>query len=225
MPVSEYAIWSLVTVNIITLIGGFLTTYFQEKARNLAQKQDVREITNIIESVKSDLDILTHKKTSLTSEKEKFLYDYYGKYSLWLQNGLHVSILPNNDSPDIYCEKSLNKIDSLYQDFLFAEAKLYIFFHGDGEFLALANEIKLKTIALNNHVNLSLIKGKTAARRLNLAYELKAGDYQTTQIEALQAEAMAVQQEFINERNKEYAPISILHARLGITISDKIHQL
>jgi DNA replication protein DnaD len=124
MPASEIAIWSLVAANIINLIVTYFNSYVQEKGKNLATKEDIEKITTKIELVKSDIVILTHKKTSLSSEKEKSLFEFYGKYSSWMNYALHLSILPNNESPDLYRENSDNKLDSLYQDFLFSESKL-----------------------------------------------------------------------------------------------------
>lgn len=44
----------LIIQTIVILIGCFLISYFQQKGKNLATKEDVAEITSKIESVKTD---------------------------------------------------------------------------------------------------------------------------------------------------------------------------
>lgn len=41
----------VILLNIVTIIG---TSYYQQKGKNLADKQDIKELTNKVESVKSD---------------------------------------------------------------------------------------------------------------------------------------------------------------------------
>ena len=64
------SIINLIVIGIFTLFGkNFLTSYFNEKGKNLASKEDIHEITNKVESIKSQYLVdLERVKTSLQSE-------------------------------------------------------------------------------------------------------------------------------------------------------------
>src|ERR1035437_3917179 len=75
---------------LIGLYLAFFKSYFQEKGKNLATKEDITEITEKIEKVKSDIGILTHKKISLSTEKQNSLMELISKYSAWLNYIMYV---------------------------------------------------------------------------------------------------------------------------------------
>jgi hypothetical protein len=97
--------------NIITLIflfvGGlwlrnFLPNYFNEKGKLLAQKKDIAEITEKIESVKieftrdtevlkSSLQRLISLETSHRTEERNAIIDFYSKYNQWLYALLEIN--------------------------------------------------------------------------------------------------------------------------------------
>jgi hypothetical protein len=71
---------------LILLLGLYLTffkSYFQEKAKNLATKEDIGEITQTVEKIKNQLSYSTQSKLSLKTEVIHFwsYYVYYGKFN------------------------------------------------------------------------------------------------------------------------------------------------
>jgi hypothetical protein len=71
---------------LILLLGLYLTffkSYFQEKAKNLATKEDIGEITQTVEKIKNQLSYSTQSKLSLNTEVIHFwsYYFYYGKFN------------------------------------------------------------------------------------------------------------------------------------------------
>jgi hypothetical protein len=91
--------------------------------------------------------------------------------------------------------------------------------------LELSTEVKMKTLDMTSLLAEGLIRGVTATKRLNLAYQLTPGDYQNTQIEILESEVLSIHGLYIEQRNEIYKTISFLHAKLGIFIANRIHQL
>ncbi|MFZ2400110.1 MAG: hypothetical protein WAW31_15735 [Smithella sp.] len=75
--------WVLIIMNICTwiallvfylLMKNYLPKYFQEKGKNLATKEDIREITDKVESVKTDyarqLELFKHEMALLEKRRE-----------------------------------------------------------------------------------------------------------------------------------------------------------
>ena len=58
---------------LLLLYLAFLKSYFQEKGRNVATKEDVEEITSLVESVKSQLQFSLQAKLSLRAEEHQAL--------------------------------------------------------------------------------------------------------------------------------------------------------
>jgi hypothetical protein len=68
----------------LLLYLAFLKSYFQEKGKNLATKEDIKEMTSLVESVKSELQYSLQAKLSLRAEEHDALIDYFTKLSAWL---------------------------------------------------------------------------------------------------------------------------------------------
>src|SRR2546423_12509755 len=77
---------------LLLLYLAFLKSYFQEKGKNIATKEDVEEITSLVESVKSQLQFSLQAKLSLRAEEHQVVIDYFAKYSAWLSAITNCSI-------------------------------------------------------------------------------------------------------------------------------------
>jgi hypothetical protein len=90
--------WTLLLVGAIALIGGYLGSYVRTKARNLATKEDIEEITNKVESIKAEyakqLELLKQEHSQLMQLQElkhklsvaaldKRLAAHQEAYALW----------------------------------------------------------------------------------------------------------------------------------------------
>ena len=58
----------LIIVIVRYYLKYYYPSYFAEKAKNLATKEDISQITHIVESVKSDVDLMNKKRTNALSE-------------------------------------------------------------------------------------------------------------------------------------------------------------
>lgn len=85
MSTSEILQLLVETVIVVLLFYlAFLKSYFQEKGKNLATKEDIEEMTSLVESVKSELQYSLQAKLSLRAEEHDALVNYFTRYSVWL---------------------------------------------------------------------------------------------------------------------------------------------
>jgi hypothetical protein len=90
--------WTLLLVGALALIGGYFGSYLRTKARNLATKEDIEEITNKVESIKVEyakqLELLQQEHRRLLQQQElkhklsvaaldKRLVAHQEAYALW----------------------------------------------------------------------------------------------------------------------------------------------
>lgn len=66
--------WALVLIGALALIGGYFGSYVRTKARNLATKEDIEEITNKVESIKAEyakqLELLQQEHRQFLQQQE-----------------------------------------------------------------------------------------------------------------------------------------------------------
>ena len=104
-----------------------LKSYFQEKGRNVATKEDVEEITSLVESVKSQLQFSLQAKLSLRAEEHQALVDYFSKYSAWLSAITNCSTVGINKDNASRLAEIRSQLDMLHQDFELAAGKMDLF--------------------------------------------------------------------------------------------------
>lgn len=126
----EIAEWQLLLQFIIVIIGlylAFFKSYFQEKGKNIATKEDIEEITSKVETIRHEMHFLTESKLSIRMEERNALVEYFTKYHYWLNTILEAC--PSDIDEKDY--GGFDKIQSiLYNakfDFDMARAKLEIF--------------------------------------------------------------------------------------------------
>ena len=112
---------------LLLLYMAFLKSYFQEKGKNVATKEDVEEITSLVEAVKSQLQFSLQAKLSLRTEEHQTLVDYFSKYWAWLSaitNCSTLGITKNNMSG---LAEIRSQLDMLHRDFELATGKMELF--------------------------------------------------------------------------------------------------
>ncbi len=74
-------LWSLVLLGLLALLGGFLGSYLRTKGKNLATKEDTKEITKKVESVRAEY---ARQMELLAQEHRLFLQREERKHELSL---------------------------------------------------------------------------------------------------------------------------------------------
>ncbi len=105
----------------------FLKSYFGEKGKNLATKEDVAEITSLVESVKSQLQFFLQAKLSLRAEEHQALVDYFSKYSAWLSAITNFSIAGIHRDNTFQLSEIRSQLDAHKRDVELAAGKMQLF--------------------------------------------------------------------------------------------------
>lgn len=92
---------------IIIMIGlylAFFKSYFSEHGKQLALKEHVEGLTQKVETIKSEIDLLTKTKFDLATNERTAILDYHSKYYDWRNSmlALYPSVINENnfDSKD-----------------------------------------------------------------------------------------------------------------------------
>lgn len=116
-----------VVILLLLLYLTFLKSYFQEKGKNVATKEDVEEITSLVESIKSQLQFSLQAKLSFRAEEHQALVDYFSKYSAWLSAITNWSAVGINKDNASRLAEVRSELDMLHQDFDLAAGKVELF--------------------------------------------------------------------------------------------------
>ena len=116
-----------VIILLLLLYVAFLKSYFQEKGKNVATKEDVEEITSLVESVKLQLQFSLQAKLSFRAEEHQALVDYFSKCSAWLSAITNWSAVDIDKDNPSRLAGIRSELDMLHQDFALAAGKLELF--------------------------------------------------------------------------------------------------
>lgn len=148
---------------IFYIIKNFWPKYFEVKATNQATKEDIGEITEIVENIKSDLSqqnellkaqlSLTnqHKLDIKTAEREA-MFDFNKQKSVWIYSLIRFSFYKY----DLENYKDIKLVVADYHkrqyEYDLAAAHLILFMH-DKEFMELEKNLIIEVIKLNKLVS------------------------------------------------------------------------
>jgi hypothetical protein len=154
---------------ILIILGLYLAlfkSYFQEKGKNLATFEDIEEITEKVESIKTDFIRETEKlkldlqytnqvRFSIKTEEMKSLFDYYEKYYLWLNILLEFYFgVFDEDNPELL-KNSENVINDANFKLILAEAKAELLIDNAALFTH-SHKMKVQTLQFQHFINTSI---------------------------------------------------------------------
>lgn len=159
-------IWTTYIFPFLVLTGlaviGYLTknllpSYFNEKGKNLATKEDISEITELVETVKSSfsketehlkakLHLLSTVQVGLVDEERNAIVDFNEKYSRWLEllvdfSSLHFNFRDNSDLADYR-----RALSQAYREVSNTESKFRLFVE-DNVLISDMHELKVLTLS------------------------------------------------------------------------------
>ncbi|MHA8103624.1 hypothetical protein [Aquirufa nivalisilvae] len=145
----------IITLQILTVIIGLylalVKSYFQEKGKNIATKEDINFITEKVEAVKTEFQILSHSRTTLNSEKRNSYLSFYDKYFLWLNTLLDTS----HGNIDYYKSEEIDRystmLNGLYLDICIAETRMQLW-NDNEELISLIQTLKIETLEKFHHL-------------------------------------------------------------------------
>jgi hypothetical protein len=150
----------------------FFKSYFQEKGKRLAIKDDIDEITSRVEKIKTEfsqeterlkyeLDFFTQNKFSLAAEEREAILGFHDSFSIWLHTIInpYPTVLKQAETRD-------EKLNELKENMSEAQRKLEIMesrvnlLLNDEYFEKLCKPIENKTIKLQGNKQFWLLEAK-----------------------------------------------------------------
>jgi hypothetical protein len=129
----------------------FFKSYFSEHGKQLALKEHVEELTKKVETVKSEIDLLTKTKFDLATNERTAILDYHSKYYDWRNSILALF-------PSVINEINFDTKDVFFNDVrtkeLFArnsEERLNLYDNSE-ELNKIKKEAKISCIKMQHHV-------------------------------------------------------------------------
>ena len=148
---TNFEIYIIILINIaLWVCVVFYKSYWIESGKNLATKKDIEEITSKVENVKSEIEILTHRKKTIQSEVQNAMLEFNNTHSAWLHNIANMRMAPNNDDDNIAMD---NFSHELHMNCIIAKAKLDVYCYNDAELIGKGDKLIESTIELQNLVS------------------------------------------------------------------------
>ena len=217
---------------IILCIGfylAFLKSYFSEKGKQLAIKEDIEEITKKVESIKSDFqrenDEIKSKVQHILSiheshrtEERNVLLDFYRKYNDWLYSLLEINYgnFNRGNIPDLI--KTRADIDRHYRITNVAQSLTRLLVK-DEDIVSLSNKLTHELLVFKNWIDIRLLKlqqnieshNSLTNRFLKLIEDFEKNRELAEQSAKKEKELMAERdrlfEEYYDNRNGEYSKI------------------
>lgn len=143
---------------IILLLGyvAFLKSYFQEKGKNLATKEDVEEITSKMEAIKSTFQYSLQAKLSWRTEEHDALVDYYSKYGVWLSTITGLNLAGINYDNAVRLTEIRSELDDCERQLNAADCRVELFV-SNKDILLQKGPLKVRTLGFQHHaVNVTM---------------------------------------------------------------------
>lgn len=199
----------------LSLIGGslgaFLSSYLSEKGKNLATKSDIEEITEKVESIKSDfakdqeilraeLNLLVSEQTGIHADIKKAVYEYWDCLILLLSLSDYTrsEITEERVQEFVHFEREIDRVSDELQ---LKQTRLYLLI-SDEELNDLTEELVSDCSKLGAKFVLFLIKSRPFFEQLAIIYNAPSTDQ--TKYQEHTASVLRLEQEFDRE-TKEIA--------------------
>lgn len=126
------------------LIKNLLPSYFSEKGKNIATKEDIEEITEKVKTVESNINIITGNIVDYNSIKRKIILEYFGAYNNWQRTISNSELIYNYHAKDINQEK-LEKIFEAKHLYNLKEGEIELFIK-EKEFYEARKNLTIETL-------------------------------------------------------------------------------
>jgi hypothetical protein len=140
---------------IICLYLAFFKSYFHEKGKNIATKEDIKEITGLVETIKNQIHYTTQSKFSLRIEERNALVKHYEKYNYWLNTLLDTYFGGINEENKLKLKELEQKLNDARFKYEIATGRKEVFVDNK-EIDELVEYLKTKTLELHNTIDMSI---------------------------------------------------------------------
>lgn len=144
-----------ISLIILGIYIAFFKSYFQEKGKNIATKEDIQEITTKVEFIKNEFLYSTQSKISLKVEERNSLVNCYEKFSHWLNTILYVQLAGLNDEAKEEIKTYKNQLYEAKHQFELASGRMALFVNNE-TLSNLLQQLYLKTFEIHSITNVFL---------------------------------------------------------------------
>jgi len=213
----------LMTNGILICLGlylAFFKSYFTEKGKQLAVKEDVEEITEKVEKIKSEfineteeikaeLEFLTQNKFSLANEERSSILDYFANYSHWLNTILSTRPASIFDTDKGLTERRIELIRDAKLSYDISESRAELFFN-DPKFIELKSDLVQETLKLQQNGEVCLEKVRNVHTKIDDMVKVTPNEQHSEKIsELLESKETIIDEFCVNqvELHKGVLPI------------------
>lgn len=127
---------------ILILLKHFIPSYFAEKAKNLATKQDIGEITRTVESIKlnnnsqlevlkTELTLLSRNQQIIYDDERKAIVEFVSSITQFYESNINLPIESNTQESFDYMQLRIRDLESDFRSVHIAHGNLKVFCFND----------------------------------------------------------------------------------------------
>ena len=219
------------------LFKSYWPKYFEAKGTNQATKEDIGEITEIVENIKSgllhqneflkaQLSFKNQHRLNLKTEEREAIFEFNKRISAWLFSLIRFTF--SNYNLENYKDLKIMSAEFLKRQYEcdLAEAHLVLFMH-DREFLELKRDLTISIIKLEGIVEASMHKIYSSYSKCEFNLEMDKHDLKkhSEHRNSLYNELTPVTGAHRKDRTEQYKQVHNLQAKMTQLINKRLKQL
>lgn len=177
MEQDKILLWVVAGLNLlIGLYSIHLKQYFSQKGKNLADKEDLEDLTRIVEQVrgefqrenemlKASLNIISNKRNVIFSEQKQSIIDFSTQVNIWMWDALKINVFDYYHKNHDDLSDKIIKLKDAYNSVQIAFSKVQLLID-DSNLVDVGHQTVTETLKLHNFVEL-----KVTALKRNLSWE------------------------------------------------------
>jgi hypothetical protein len=217
---------TILILNLIMIILGLylalFKSYFQEKGKNIATKEDVEGITLMVENVKSEIQYQRDSKYSLKSEERKTIVDTYEKFHSWLAT-IEDTFFGGIRTAEQISELE-RRIEDAYFEFRITHGKSDLFIDNQ-EIIDLLSEVRKVTFKKQQIAQRFAIEWEGFIFKIEQVKEFTPLLEQKEKLDLIYPERKAANSTYLDEMLDASKEINPIHVSLRETINKYLNDL
>jgi hypothetical protein len=130
----------LITLGLYFSLKNYLPSYFKEKGKNLATKEDVGSITTIVElvklennaqleQIKTELGLVSKAQIAVYDDERKAIVEFLGTVTDFYESNIDIPNESNSPEGLAYFTEKIRTLEQHYSKLQIANSKLQLFCH------------------------------------------------------------------------------------------------
>jgi len=141
---------------VVILFFAFFLQYVKKKSENLATKEDIGKITEIVEGVKADISLQTSHAQSTAKETRDCLLDFYDVVATLAHGEIQINFrtgLPDFSSQPKWLYELERELSDLFVELEKKYYRLYLYFEPTDKLIVEANQISIAAETLRKTIS------------------------------------------------------------------------